>query len=241
MSSFIANNPRSSSASVDALSAQLQELTPSKQIPIIHQLHAAGELGDHVLMGFLLQHEGRPTIATGCAYHALATTTAMEVVTVLRDRFPNGVVPLPQDCQVDYSAVQQALMQQAYEDADRLTLLKLCELAGSTAIQRKWLYFTEVAQFPVADLRILDTLWSVYSEGKFGFAKQREIWLSVGKNWERLWPKIAWKKENLWTRYPKEFIWNLTAPEGHLPLSNQLRGVRVMDSLMNHPAWEQTD
>jgi hypothetical protein len=29
----------------------------------------------------------------------------------------------------------------------------------------------------------------------------------------------------------------LTAPVGHLPLSNQLRGVRVMEALLCHPAW----
>ncbi|MEM1310560.1 MAG: GUN4 domain-containing protein, partial [Cyanobacteria bacterium P01_H01_bin.153] len=75
--------------------------------------------------------------------------------------------------------------------------------------------------------------------GKFGFAKQREIWLGVAKDWERFWPKIAWKTGKIWTRYPGEFSWNLQAPAGHLPLTNQLRGVRVMDALMNHPAWAE--
>jgi hypothetical protein len=80
-------------------------------------------------------------------------------------------------------------------------------------------------------------LWLLHSEGKFGFSVQREIWLTVGKNWEKLWSKIGWKNGNAWTRYPNEFTWNLTAPKGHLPLSNQLRGVRVISSLLSHPAW----
>ena len=33
--------------------------------------------------------------------------------------------------------------------------------------------------------------------------------------------------------------WSLEAPEGHMPLVNQLRGVRLMDALLNHPALQQ--
>ncbi|MDZ4878429.1 MAG: Ycf53-like protein [Chroococcidiopsis cubana SAG 39.79] len=74
-----------------------------------------------------------------------------------------------------------------------MTLQKLCELAGATAVQRKWLYFTEVERFPILDLQTVDTLWSVYSEGKFGFSVQRGLWLTLGKNWEKLWAKLAGK------------------------------------------------
>ncbi|NET49629.1 MAG: hypothetical protein F6K09_13095, partial [Merismopedia sp. SIO2A8] len=49
--------------------------------------------------------------------------------------------------------------------------------------------------------------------------------------------KIGWKSGNSCTRYPNEFTWDISAPAGHLPLSNQLRGVRVMSSLLSHPAW----
>ena len=65
------------------------------------------------------------------------------------------------------------------------------------------------------------------------------IWLGLSKNWVNLWPKIDWKNGNNWTRYPNGFTWDLSAPRGHLPLSNQLRGVRVMSSLLCHPAWNK--
>ncbi|MDP6172384.1 MAG: GUN4 domain-containing protein, partial [Prochlorococcaceae cyanobacterium ETNP2_MAG_10] len=29
---------------------------------------------------------------------------------------------------------------------------------------------------------------------------------------------------------------SLLAPEGHMPLINQLRGVRLMDAVLNHPS-----
>ncbi len=147
--------------------------------------------------------------------------------------------PLMSDAGIDYTPLQTLLAEQNFQAADQVTLQKLCELAGPAAIQRKWLYFTEVEQFPVSDLQTINNLWLNYSEGKFGYSVQREIWLGVGKNWDKFWAKIGWKTGNNWTRYPQEFTWNLTAPKGHLPLSNQLRGVRVIASLLAHPAWTQ--
>lgn len=241
MSSFIADNPSPSSmaSSVEDLQAQLQEAPPKKQIPLIHTLMEAGEAGWDVLTDFLKTHQDQPTAATGCAYQQLLALENDAIREFLSNHFPAGIVPLPAACQVDYGPIQTELAAQHFEAADRLTLQKLCELAGPNAVKRKWLYFTEVNNFPSLDLQVLDQLWFVYSEGKFGFTRQREIWLSVGRNWEKLWPKIAWKKDNIWTRYPNEFIWDLSAPAGHLPLSNQLRGVRAMDALLNHPAWKQ--
>lgn len=149
-------------------------------------------------------------------------------------------MPLLSENDIDYSPLEQLLAQQDFQAADRMTLQKLCELAGPTAVQRKWLYFTEVENFPTTDLQTINTLWLLHSEGKFGFSMQREIWLGTGKNWEKFWLKIGWKTGNAWTRYPHEFTWDLSAPRGHLPLSNQLRGVRVIASLLNHPAWSNT-
>lgn len=155
----------------------------------------------------------------------------------LARHYPGGVLRLPPDCRADYQPLQTALAAGEFETADNLTLELLCTLAGPQAVQRKWLYFTEVDRCPALDLQTLDALWRIYSEGKFGFSVQREIWLGVGKVWTKLWPKIDWKRSNHWTRWPGEFTWSLDAPPGHLPLTNQLRGVRVMEALMNHAAW----
>ena len=162
-------------------------------------------------------------------------TTASDIKSDLSVR-----VPLHSERGIDYAQLQQLLTAQDFQAAERMTLLHLCELAGPAAVQRKWLYFTEVENFTISDLQTINTLWLVHSEGKFGFSVQREIWLSLGKNWEKFWPKIGWKTGNSWTRYPDGFTWSLGAPKGHLPLSNQLRGVRVIAALLSHPAWTTT-
>jgi hypothetical protein len=220
------------------LTHQLQSSPEKKQLQLIPELVSIGPVGLEVLMEFLKEQQSTPpNLAKGLAYQALYNTDTLKAKEFLQTYFPNGVVPLRSEAGIDYLPLQQLLVKQDFLSADRLTLEKLCELAGSAAVQRKWLYFSEVENFPIADLQTINTLWLIHSQGKFGFSVQRELWLSVSKNWEKLWSKIGWKTGNNWTRYPNEFIWDLSAPIGHLPLSNQLRGVRVIASLLSHPAW----
>ena len=142
----------------------------------------------------------------------------------------------PSEVGVDYSPLQRYLLNESFEDADRFTSSKLRELAGESAVNRGYVYFTEVESIPIIDLSTLNKLWIVYSRGKFGFTVQAKILDSVGGRYEKLWPRIGWKKDGIWTRYPKAFNWSIEAPSGHMPLVNQLRGVRLMHSLLNHQA-----
>ncbi len=229
------------------LREQLGSRFAKTQKTALQTLLNQGEPGWEVLQSVLLtEAQGRVTWLSGSIERAFrdpngAPQAAPEVRDFLSQHFPLGVVPLVSDRGVDYSPLQALLLNENYLEADRLTNLKLCELAGPVAEKRKWVYFSDVPQFPVTDLMTLDLLWQVYSEGNFGFSVQRELWLGVGQRWEQLWPKIGWKDGNKWTRYPEAFTWNLSAPRGHLPLFNQLRGVRVMDALMNHPGLAQSE
>ncbi len=142
----------------------------------------------------------------------------------------------PTEVGFDYSPLQRYLLNESYEDADRFTSAKLRELAGEKAVNRGYVYFSEVESIPGIDLATLNKLWIVYSRGKFGFTVQAKILDSVGGRYDKLWPRIGWKKDGIWTRYPNAFNWSIEAPNGHMPLVNQLRGVRLMDSLLNHQA-----
>ncbi|MBD3880901.1 GUN4 N-terminal ARM-like repeat domain-containing protein [Phormidium tenue FACHB-886] len=220
------------------LLARLKSESMRNQLQIIQELAASGEVGLDILIRFLSDPVSpAPSPINGKAMQVLRAANTPKVQAFLQSKFPDGLMSLRSERGIDYSSLQELLVRQEFQAADRLTLEKLCELAGGLAAQRKWLYFTEVEQFPVTDLQTINTLWVIYSEGKFGFSVQRELWLSTGKNWEALWSLIGWKSGNSWTRYPQEFTWNLSAPKGHLPLSNQLRGVRVIASLLSHPAW----
>ncbi len=234
-------------ASVATLQYKLRSEPEKVQLQIIDELTAEGDAGLAVLMEFLRERQsdleqGRSIktpvkVVEAKVYQALFNTHASQVVDFLQQHFPTGTVPLRSQHNLDYLLLQQLLAKQEFEAADKLTIQKLCELAGSAAVRRKWIYFTEIESLSSIDLQTIDALWLAHSGGRFGFSVQREIWLGVGKNWDKLWSKIGWKSGNNWTRYPNGFTWSLDAPRGHLPLSNQLRGVRVIAALLEHPAW----
>ena len=223
---------------IDSLRQPLIAGSIGVQQQVIPQLAHLGDGGLDVLMEFLFERRENPaTWVDGKAYQVLYKSDSRKVKEFLQTYFPQGLVSLKSEYAIDYKPLQELLAVSDFQAADRITLQKMCELAGTTTVQRKWLYFTDAENFPVTDLQTINKLWLVHSEGKFGFSVQREIWLGLGKNWDSLWLKIGWKKGNNWTRYPNEFTWDLSAPKGHLPLSNQLRGVRVMASILSHPAW----
>jgi len=240
------STPTAAAPDSEALAALRQRLrvdSPSKQLVALDEAAALGAAGLELLMETAIARSPSPVppatvdIILGrlCQLiHAADTDRAHQF---LQEHYPTGAIALPSG-PVDYQPIQDRLIAQDFEEADRLTLQKMCELAGEGASQRRWLYFTEVERFDAQQLKILDALWRVYSGDKFGFSIQRRIWLGVGQVWDKFWPKIDWKSGNRWTRYPNEFQWHFDAPLGHLPLTNQLRGVRVMAALMNHPAWK---
>ena len=154
-------------------------------------------------------------------------------------RYPKGWLAVTSGQGLDYTALQQALIRQDFEEADRLTSEHLRQLAGPAAEKRGYVYYSEVPPMASVDLQTLDRLWVSFSQGRFGFSVQLRLLRSLGNRWEQLWPRIGWKEAGTWTRYPKAFTWSLDAPEGHMPLVNQLRGVRLMDALLSHPGVQQ--
>jgi hypothetical protein len=229
------------SVDIQAFATQFFGESEKNQLPLISKLETFGESGWEILKEFLQSQKEAvsPNLAVGKAYQTLYAIDNEAIQTFLTTHFPKGVVPLTSARNIDYTLLQQALVQRKFELADNLTREKLCELAGDGAIQRKWIYFTEVTGFPSEDLNTVNALWWVHSEGRFGFSVQRKLWLGMGRDFVKLWPKIGWKDGNSWTKYPRGFIWDLNAPVGHLPLLNQLRGVRVADSIFSHPVWSE--
>ena len=148
--------------------------------------------------------------------------------------FPSGWFNIQSECGIDYKEFQKSLLEERFEEADRFTSATLRELAGSSAVKRGYVYFSEVDSMAGLDLITLDRLWIAYSQGKYGFSVQSKILASLNNQYEKMWPRIGWKKDGVWTRYPNSFDWSLSAPDGHMPLINQLRGVRLMDALLNH-------
>lgn len=217
---FQAGNPRQRRALHATLQQQSQALRPL----IPDHLAGVDATGDDWAAGFLIQ---------------LLLDEQDQLREEFLARYPDGWLATVSARGLDYAPLQRALMAQQFEEADRITSSLLRELAGPEAIRRGYVYYSEVPPIASADLDSLDRLWVCYSRGRFGFSVQGKLLRSCSGRWELLWPKLAWKDAGRWTRYPGSFQWSIEAPEGHMPLVNQLRGVRLMDALLNHPAVQQ--
>ena len=191
-----------------------------------------------VLIQRHIKYQSTLSYIDGIIFKLLYSSKSINIKKQLAYYFNQGVVKLESSNNINYLPLYKCLMSNRLQQADILTQGYLQKLAGLTKpINRQWLYFTDIANLPIKDLQTIDNLWRIYSLGKFGFSIQREIWLQHNQNWDQLWKSIGWKVDNHLLRYPNEFIWDYTAPVGHLPLSNQLRGVQVLANLFKHPAW----
>ncbi|MEB3242767.1 MAG: GUN4 domain-containing protein [Cyanobacteriota bacterium] len=215
---FLQGSDRQARTLVQQLRQKLADLAPL----IDDRLRSADPDADSWRCGFLLQ-----LLEEAARQQGDATSS---------ERRSAHWLNAPSAAAIDYAPLQRHLLRQEFEAADRLTSCHLRQLAGAAAERRGYVYFSEVAAMPALDLDSLDRLWLTYSLGRFAFSVQGRLLRRCQGRWEDLWPLLGWKREGVWTRYPSAFTWSLEAPEGHMPLINQLRGVRLMDALLRHPA-----
>ena len=222
--------------SVDQLLDRFAKGTPRQRRPLIKQIEARAEelaaVGPDLLSGF--DPDGDDW-AAGWILQVLQRHHPQALAGLIHSP-TQGWLTAESAIGLDHGPLQQELLHQNFEEADRITSQCLRELAGPAAVKRGYVYFTEVPPMSGIDLVSLDRLWTVYSQGRFGFTAQSQLLAALDGRYERLWPRIGWKSDGVWTRYPGAFTWSIDAPEGHMPLINQLRGVRLMDSVLNHPA-----
>ncbi len=124
---------------------------------------------------------------------------------------------------VDYIKLRDLLAAGNWKDADEETYVVMIQAVG----KKKGDYFSseELLNFPCTDLRTIDRLWVKYSDGRFGFSVQKEIYLSVGgkpdgkydsEAWNKFGDRVGWRVESNWISYT-EVTYDTSAPGGHLP------------------------
>jgi hypothetical protein len=93
---------------------------------------------------------------------------------------------------VDLAALEQALRQGHWREANELTQMLLTEMAS-----------------PAEQVRRIDALWQVQSGGRFGFAPQYQVWTDLGgpslepsyELWEffdRFGDAVGWRRGGHW-------------------------------------------
>ena len=219
-------------------------LSLTQKLKLVEQLCSEGIIGEKKLINYLIHRrittKQKISLLDGIIFEKLYNTGNNNILIILKKYFRQGIIECNNNLTFNYQSLQDLLIDQKFQEADTLTQIYLCKLAGLNIEKtRKWLYFTDIAIIPSEDLLHIDLLWQIYSRGKFGFSVQRQIWITNKCKWNIFWQTIGWTKKDIPCRYPKEFIWTIDAPKGHLPLFNQLRGVQVLYALFNHIAWQQ--
>nr|YP_009395706.1 hypothetical protein [Herposiphonia versicolor]ARW64686.1 hypothetical protein [Herposiphonia versicolor] len=180
----------------------------------------------------------KPQPIDGLIYQKIINENNTDIKKQLINKLPQGLLDFKSYTKVNYQKLQNLLVKQKFQEADTLTQKYLCELTQQNNNSKKnWLYFTDIQFLSQEDLFILDSLWKIYSKGKFCFSIQKKIWIKNNRNWDKLWENIYWLKHGIMKRYPEEFIWTIDAPEGHLPLFNQLRGTQTLSYLFHNIKW----
>ncbi|CAI0432191.1 unnamed protein product [Linum tenue] len=186
----------------------------------------------------------KPTAATSSLSLSLSTTTAFSSIT---STTPSTSQPAAPSTSLDL--LRRHLEAREYRQADDETRRLLIALAGEPAVARGYVFFSEVQFIPTPELRAVDELWKEHSEGRFGYSVQKKIWKKKAKmDFTNFFIKVGWMKklpdseveQYNYRAFPAEFIWELNedTPEGHLPLTNALRGTQLLNSVLNHPAFE---
>ncbi|MGH8003002.1 MAG: caspase, EACC1-associated type, partial [Brasilonema sp.] len=125
---------------------------------------------------------------------------------------------------VNYTQLRDLLAAGEWKEADYETYLVMLQAVGRK--ENDYIREEELLNFPCTDLRTIDQLWVKYSNGRFGFSVQKEIYLSVGgkpdgkyyqEAWEKFGDRVGWRVKKSWIAY-SEVTLDTTAPLGHLPL-----------------------
>ena len=126
---------------------------------------------------------------------------------------------------VDYGRLRDLLREGDWKGADQETADRMLEAIGkpdwSKVSREDW------PNFPCADLETIDGLWVHYSQGKFGFSVQKEIYVKCGAKLDGKYPgamiwrvfgdRIQWRVNGQWCSY-SQLCFTLDAPTGHLPI-----------------------
>ncbi|WP_181256759.1 serine/threonine-protein kinase [Merismopedia glauca] len=139
---------------------------------------------------------------------------------VIVDSPPPAIVNSPprndlaSEAGVDYSKLENLLASGEWNEADKETANLMVAIANPR--NRKYLDGDSARRISCTDLNTIDRLWRNYSNGKFGFSVQKNIWNQVGQNKAEFVRYIGWYIAD--RKFKREDLsFNSQAPIGHLP------------------------
>ena len=106
----------------------------------------------------------------------------------------------------DYTKFDQLLAANNWQEADQECWNIMVKIMNNNVTEEN------CKNFPKDELRIIDDLWVKYSQGRFGFSVQKQIWIECGGT-PGVFDNDVWKKfieKTGWTQGGKSVDYNLT-------------------------------
>lgn len=97
--------------------------------------------------------------------------------------------------QVDYTRLWRLLKAKQWRQADDETQRLVLQASGRQ--DYGWLSLLDLQIFPCVDLHTIDFLWMKFSDGRFGFNRQRQIWRR-SQGMQQFAQNVGWFKDNAW-------------------------------------------
>lgn len=132
---------------------------------------------------------------------------------------------------IDYSTLRDLLKAGDWRAANKETYKTMIQAVGKSPGD----YFTEheVLTFPCADLHTIDRLWVKYSQGKFGFSVQKQIYVDCGakldgrypgdKIWKEFCDRVGWRIDGKYVSEYEDLQANPSlSPQGEFPFAGEV-------------------
>lgn len=140
---------------------------------------------------------------------------------------PQQYNQLKSEVGLDYRPLRDLLADENYRQADQFTWYLMLQASDRQA--EGCLNLQALRQFPQVDLATLDQLWQAFSQGKFGFSIQKEIYQNLGGNfnpdqpasfdfplWLAFGQQVGWQIDQQWIHYSR-LSFRTQAPRGSFP------------------------
>jgi hypothetical protein len=124
-----------------------------------------------------------------------------------------------------YKKLQELLAAGNFREADWETIYLIQAVTGELELES--ITPEEIRSFPCNELQVIDNLWRKYSDGRFGFSVQTQIYQNVGgsiettinqdyKVIEFFGDRVGWRSHGKWLKCD-DLDYTLTAPVGCHP------------------------
>ena len=210
-----------------------EELVPPKQLVP----NLSDGVNQAILQGMALEAKDRPQ--------------SMQKWLDLLSSNPGVEDDLSSEKGIDYTKLRDYLAAGKWKEADTETYLVMLQAVGRE--KGDWIIRSkELLNFPCTDLRTIDRLWVKYSNGRFGFSIQKQIYLEVGGKPDGKYDKAAflkfgdrvgWRVKDTWISYSDvtfDTYYSVSyTPRGHLPVvvGSGVFGLSVRGLVVSSLAW----